>query len=290
MTSNNTAANTLRAAVEKAASAWDGITWDTDLEGVATAAREGRLDDVEGIGTWMARDGSSDSQQHLRRLRELREMIEGESTGEEIAALAEELHAEERAYVERRAKQAASEGEAAVQAVACGDWGEAIERLQSACAIEREFGDDPAWSRALLILEALHKEAKDADLGLIESSVAELGETGAAKIERGGLYVRREENCDWLYCGPVQDAESADTTLDEVLAREDAGEAMIAGENRAYLAHVAAKIRGGERVDIDGLRERGFRHLATEIEDHIDDDASPSTVERVAAMVEADAQ
>lgn len=42
----------------------------------------------------------------------------------------------------------------------------------------------------------------------------ELGETGSAKVENGGLYTRREENADWMHRGPVTDEAEANDWID----------------------------------------------------------------------------
>ncbi len=42
----------------------------------------------------------------------------------------------------------------------------------------------------------------------------ELGETGGAKVENGGLYTRREENCGWRYRGAVADETEARGWID----------------------------------------------------------------------------
>ena len=39
----------------------------------------------------------------------------------------------------------------------------------------------------------------------IDTVIADIGETGSAKIARNGdLLTRREENSDWLFCGTVE--------------------------------------------------------------------------------------
>jgi hypothetical protein len=38
----------------------------------------------------------------------------------------------------------------------------------------------------------------------VDSYLDEIGETGSAKVTRSGFYTRREENCDWLFCGEVE--------------------------------------------------------------------------------------
>jgi len=42
----------------------------------------------------------------------------------------------------------------------------------------------------------------------------ELGETGGAKVENGGLYTRREENCGWRYRSAVADETEARGWID----------------------------------------------------------------------------
>jgi hypothetical protein len=39
----------------------------------------------------------------------------------------------------------------------------------------------------------------------VTEALQALGETGSAKVENGGLYTRREENCDWLFEGVVNE-------------------------------------------------------------------------------------
>lgn len=48
----------------------------------------------------------------------------------------------------------------------------------------------------------------------IIDNLNELGETGSAKISKGGLYVRREENTDWQFCGTVENTEEAQEVID----------------------------------------------------------------------------
>lgn len=48
----------------------------------------------------------------------------------------------------------------------------------------------------------------------IIDSLNELGETGSAKISNAGLYVRREENADWQFCGAVENTEEAQEVID----------------------------------------------------------------------------
>lgn len=49
----------------------------------------------------------------------------------------------------------------------------------------------------------------------IENELNELGETGNAKVKDGGLYIQREENCDWQFAGSVADEEEAKATVSE---------------------------------------------------------------------------
>lgn len=47
--------------------------------------------------------------------------------------------------------------------------------------------------------------AESDGLGCHDSASTEtIGETGSAKLAAGGLYSRREENCDWLFEGSVE--------------------------------------------------------------------------------------
>jgi hypothetical protein len=43
----------------------------------------------------------------------------------------------------------------------------------------------------------------------IEAELQTVGETGNAKVKSGGLYVQREENCDWQFAGTVADEDEA---------------------------------------------------------------------------------
>lgn len=47
----------------------------------------------------------------------------------------------------------------------------------------------------------------------VDNYLSDIGATGNAKIERGGLYTQREENCDWRFCGAVAEADEMDVQL-----------------------------------------------------------------------------
>lgn len=42
-----------------------------------------------------------------------------------------------------------------------------------------------------------------------------VGETGNAKVKSGGLYIQREENCDWQFVGSVEDEAEAKQAVSE---------------------------------------------------------------------------
>jgi hypothetical protein len=45
---------------------------------------------------------------------------------------------------------------------------------------------------------------KQIDAQNIDTVIETIGETGSAKLTAGGLYSRREENCDWMFEGAVE--------------------------------------------------------------------------------------
>lgn len=66
--------------------------------------------------------------------------------------------------------------------------------------------------QAARIIERANAEVRARQARLSTEQVTEalraLGETGSAKVERGGLYTRREENSRWLFEGAVDEAEA----------------------------------------------------------------------------------
>lgn len=64
-------------------------------------------------------------------------------------------------------------------------------------------------ARVVAIIERFDAEVRARLSRLSTEQVTEvlraLGETGSAKVERGGLYTRREENCNWRYEGVVNE-------------------------------------------------------------------------------------
>ena len=61
---------------------------------------------------------------------------------------------------------------------------------------------------------------KKIDAQNIDTVIADIGDTGSAKIARNGdLLARREENSDWLFCGTVE----PEDTNDVLQALYDAG-------------------------------------------------------------------
>ena len=67
-------------------------------------------------------------------------------------------------------------------------------------------------AKAVQIIEQFNAEVRARQSRLSAEQVTEalraLGETGSAKVEHGGLYTRREENCGWRYEGSVSEAEA----------------------------------------------------------------------------------
>jgi hypothetical protein len=45
--------------------------------------------------------------------------------------------------------------------------------------------------------------------------VENVGETGNAKVEDGGLYIQCEENTDWQFYGSVEDVDDAKRVVNE---------------------------------------------------------------------------
>jgi hypothetical protein len=154
-----------RAKRERLRGDWDGISWDSDLEDVATAlekARDGADQWIrrakraaeDGISTWMSDDGSYESRKFRARVSRLtdrlREFEELESLADDARALADD----EAAHVERDATAAEGYADEACDAADDGDWKEAVRLANEACALEREYGDDLTWGQLLAMAEA----------------------------------------------------------------------------------------------------------------------------------------
>lgn len=52
----------------------------------------------------------------------------------------------------------------------------------------------------------------------IMAALADVGETGNWRVRNSGLYVQREENCDWLYHGGPVDKERVQVCWDGIVA------------------------------------------------------------------------
>jgi hypothetical protein len=138
------------AAIRNAQTEWTGKTWTSAPDELLASLEKDKPDpDVTG-GTWWESDGSQhagllrktwhDLLQDVRRYRD-----DGEGELEDLIFGAEEMVEEENQYVEGRASEASEYGDLAVECLNAGDWTGAIDHLEKACAIEREFGDDPTW-------------------------------------------------------------------------------------------------------------------------------------------------
>lgn len=177
----------LATAIETAIGQWDGITWDTGPQDVLhqltklgeLAAKREEDDHYTASqmrkaisaalepdhGTFWSDDGSYQAQCLARDWRDLRaeiETLDEDSSAEDIETARQ--HAEwivdaERKAVEANAEAARAHGEAALEAAEAGDWDTAVEELEQACQIEREYGDDPAWGPAYELAVELSPEA-----------------------------------------------------------------------------------------------------------------------------------
>lgn len=168
---------TLTAAVESAFCQWYGLdSWADDHSAAALARALDRGEFMrafalaeDGISSWLPDDGTDDSQENRRDLRNLAIAVEDGDCDDahavaEWIAEAERLAELESGYVSERAEAAAELGREALAAVADGDWRTALTSIGRACEIEREFGDDPAWGPVLRAFEAAEPaEADEAD-------------------------------------------------------------------------------------------------------------------------------
>lgn len=159
--------------IENAATSWDGLTWDSNLDALADALEQGNrrrasaiLED--GVGGWITEDGSENSQRFWRAVRGLRQYgPEQDGLPEELTDLAETVRAlatEESEAVEADARRAAKHGDAALAAVKEGRWDDADEEIEAACRLERAYGDDPSWGPARKLIASMREEAEAAQV------------------------------------------------------------------------------------------------------------------------------
>jgi len=163
-----TPAALFRAKRERLRGEWEGISWDSDLEDVAISlekARDGADQWIrrakraaeDGISTWMSDDGSYESQKFRARVSRLTDRLREFEALESLADDARALADDEAAHVERDAKAAEVYADEACDAADEGDWEEAVRLANEACALEREYGDDPTWGQLLAMAEAFAK-------------------------------------------------------------------------------------------------------------------------------------
>ena len=93
------------------------------------------------------------------------------------------------------------------------------------------------------------------------------GETGSAKIERGGIYARREENSDWRFLSALTDAIRAEARRDaatfvDEFPGEDLDPAQTDWDATAWQMH---KIGGGLREELGAVEEIAGRDLGWEV-------------------------
>lgn len=165
-----------RAKRERLRGDWEGISWDSDLEDVATAlekARDGAAQYIrrakaraeDGISIWVFDDGSYDSQKFRARVARLTDRLREFEALEPLAYDARALADDEASFVALDASAAEDYADEACDAADAGDWKEAVRLANEACALEREYGDDPTWGQLLAMAEAFAEmvEAEGAD-------------------------------------------------------------------------------------------------------------------------------
>lgn len=152
------AAAQILAAADKAAAQFVGIDWESGpqqlLEMIRRGTAEGGRAELESelAGVFWATDGSRESQSLRSRWGRL---IAAAARGEATEEDAQELVDEESDAVTASAKSAAKLGRRAAELAGAGRWDDAIEAAEQAAAIERAYGDDPAWGGLADAIRAL---------------------------------------------------------------------------------------------------------------------------------------
>lgn len=147
---------TISAAVEDAAVSWAGLDWDSAPQTLLAAVDAGRAVDVDDLGGCYWPDDGSDVSQQLRRdwaalVSEVSE-VKATTRGRveypaDVLSEARRIAAAEAAAVKERASAAAELGRIAAGHVGAGQWDDAIDAANRTAAVEREFGDAPAWGK-----------------------------------------------------------------------------------------------------------------------------------------------
>lgn len=153
---------TILALANQAAAQWTGVDWDTAPSTVLAALQAGKLVDAREeqiqAGTfWGARDaGSNDAQRLTAAWRRLTARIAAATeVTDDLVEDAAELAEAERAEVASDAAAAAEMGRQAAALVGAGEWDDAVLAAREAAAIERAYGDTPAWGGLAAAIQEL---------------------------------------------------------------------------------------------------------------------------------------
>lgn len=158
----------ITAAYEAATGQWDGLTWDTEFEGVLHALESGRrvcLDDIPAAGWGLRDDGTLTYQAHRRAVATAKTMLEdlidddcSDDDRKRVIAAWRALVDEEAGAVAKDAARAEESAAAAVEAAQAGDLARAEELAEQAAHLERQYGDDPTWGPFLAAVRAAREE------------------------------------------------------------------------------------------------------------------------------------
>ena len=161
----------ITAAYETATGQWDGLTWDSEFEGLVNALRAGRrvcLDDVPAAGWGIREDGTLTYQAHrsavARAKTMVEDLIEDDCSAEDRERVIDAWQAlvdEEAEAVAKDAARAEESAAAAVEAAQAGDLARAEELAEQAARLERQYGDAPAWGPFLAAVRAAREETDD---------------------------------------------------------------------------------------------------------------------------------
>lgn len=211
MSSMAAAVQLLAAVVEDAAASFVGLDWevdDSDISNLAAAleravkAGDGWTGEHHRISSWFLADGSHAAERHAKALQALARSLEEDVSAADLGGLAETamgLAEEAEDSVADAAAEAAELGRSAVAHARAGQVDQAREALQAACAIERNYGDAPAWGDALVAFsavvdivaaeEALSDAAEEVVLAAVIREALERSPVGWDALRSGSVQV-----------------------------------------------------------------------------------------------------